>query len=316
MSEPFDLVVAGRPSVDVMFAELEAWPELGADVDAAGLGVCAGTSFNTPAAAHRLGLRVALVATLGNDVWSRMIADEFAAEGLPTDHLEIQDRPLPGVSVALNRDGDRGFVTHWGSDETYDADLTERARSVLARVDARHFHAYADDAPELESIAAGRGMTVSLDAWGGPTYATSRPLAEVLANADVVFANRQEAAAMTGEDDPERAAMHLSELCDAAVVKLGADGAVGAHGGRISRVEADVVPVIDTTGAGDCLNAGFLAGWLAGLPFEASLALAVICGSRAVADFGGYRGCPREPDLRRIAADRGLPWPELRGSGS
>ena len=50
----YDLLVVGRPSVDVVFADLEQWPELGNDIEAAGLGVCAGTSFNTPAAANRI----------------------------------------------------------------------------------------------------------------------------------------------------------------------------------------------------------------------------------------------------------------------
>ena len=56
-----------------MFSGLPQWPELGRDLDAGGLGVCAGASFNTPAAANRLGLRVGYIALIGNDLWSRLI---------------------------------------------------------------------------------------------------------------------------------------------------------------------------------------------------------------------------------------------------
>ena len=56
---------------------MQEWPSLGHDIESGGLGVCAGTSFNLPAAANRIGLRVGYVATIGNDVWSRMILDEF-----------------------------------------------------------------------------------------------------------------------------------------------------------------------------------------------------------------------------------------------
>jgi len=87
----YDLFVAGRPSVDVMFSGLEQWPELGNDVDAAALGACAGTSFNTPAAANRIGLRVAYVAEIGNDVWSRMIHEEFEAERLRCIRYRSED---------------------------------------------------------------------------------------------------------------------------------------------------------------------------------------------------------------------------------
>src|SRR5258705_188239 len=197
MSNSFDLMVAGRPSLDVIFSGLPEWPALGRDIESGQLGVCAGTSFNTPAAANRIGMRVAYVATLGNDPWSRLIRDEFGAEGLSTDFLEMQDRPLPAISVALNFDSERGFVTHWGSGDAYDADL--------------------------------------------------------------------------------------------AVIR-------------------------DTTGAGDCFNAGFLAGWLVGLRLEESLALGVICGSRAIGDIGGYRGCTREAELRAIAAARGITLPRRETS--
>ena len=56
MSPSFDLFVVGRPSIDVMFSGLHGWPQLGNDIESDGLGWCAGTSFNTPAAANRIGL--------------------------------------------------------------------------------------------------------------------------------------------------------------------------------------------------------------------------------------------------------------------
>jgi sugar/nucleoside kinase (ribokinase family) len=317
VSKSFDLMTVGRPSLDVIFSGLPEWPALGKDIESGDLGVCAGTSFNTPAAANRIGMRVAYVATLGNDPWSRQIRDEFAAEGLATDFLEIQDRPLPAISVALNFAGDRGFVTHWGSNDDYDVDMAARALAIVERIDSRHLHAYVDEAPELEAAARRRGMTVSVDAWGGHWWSSSRSLAETLAHADVLFANETEAEAMTGEADPRRALERAAEHCECVVIKRGADGAMGAAGGRIRAVPADPVTVRDTTGAGDCFNAGFLAGWLGGLPLEESLTLGVICGGRAIQDIGGYRGCPRETELRAIAAARGitLPRPETSPQG-
>ncbi|HEX6581498.1 MAG TPA: PfkB family carbohydrate kinase [Actinomycetota bacterium] len=306
MSSAFDLLVCGRPSVDVMFSGLDGSPALGEDIEADGLGVCAGTSFNTPAAANRIGLRVAYVATIGNDMWSRMIRDEFEAEGLPTDYLEVEDRPLPGISVAFNYGGDRGFITHWGSGERYDERLRVRALEVAGTVEARHVHAYVDDMPELEAIAHRRGMTVSLDAWGGAAWSSSRPVPEILARADVLLANEAEAAAMTGEAEPDRALETLAEHCPCVVIKLGAAGAIGSAEGHRETVPADPMKIVDTTGAGDSFNAGFLAGWLGGLALEHSLALGVICGSRAVGDYGGYRGCPGKDELRAIARSRGI----------
>jgi len=306
----YDLFVAGRPSVDVMFSGLEQWPELGNDVDAAALGACAGTSFNTPAAANRIGLRVAYVAEIGTDVWSRMILEEFEAEGLSTEFLDVTDRPAPAVSVALNFEGDRGFVSHWGDGPAVDDRIDRRALSLIGSVDARHLHAQVDGTPALEVAARANGMTVSLDAFDGASWASARSVDEVLRDADVLLANEAEACAMAGTRDHDAALELLAAHCDCVVIRRGPDGAIGIAGGEIRTVPADPVDVADTTGAGDCFNAGFLAGWLSGLPIEQSLTLGVICGSASVTDFGGYRGCPRTDEFREMAATRGIVVPE------
>jgi sugar/nucleoside kinase (ribokinase family) len=311
----FDLLAVGRPSVDVMFSGLAEWPELGKDIDAADLGVCAGTSFNTPAAANRLGLRVGYVSMVGNDAWSRIVRQEFESEGLPTDFLRVVDRPMPFVSVALNFEDDRGFVTYQ-QDGDDDEVLLQDAIAVASRTPARHLHAYAGEEPsELTAIARERGMTVSLDAWGGPWWETDVPLEEVVGNADVLLANEPEAMAMTGEPSVERSMARLAELCPCVVIKRGSRGAIARAGDEVLEVPAEPARVLDTTGAGDCFNAGFLFGWLAGAPLQQSLTLGNICGARAVEAFGGYRGCPREPELRAIAASRGIALPSLTSEG-
>jgi sugar/nucleoside kinase (ribokinase family) len=214
------------------------------------------------------------------------------------------------VSVALNLGGDRGFVSHWGGGPAVDDRIDERALSLLATLDARHLHAQVDDTPALEEAARARGMTVSVDAFDGASWASPRALDELLRNADVLLANEAEACAMAGTRDPDAALEVLAAHCECVVIRRGARGAFGIAGGEVRAVPADPVDVVDTTGAGDCFNAGFLAGWLSGLPIEGSLTLGVICGSGAVTDFGGYRGCPPAEEFRAIAAARGVDVPE------
>lgn len=310
MSGPYlDLIALGRPSVDVIFSGLSRWPELGLDIDAEGLEICAGTGFNTPAAAHRLGLRVGYAAIVGNDVWSRVILDEFEREGLPTDYLRVLDEPMPFVSVALNHDRDRGFVTYATSSRSADEAYSRLVEEVVSTASARHLHAYQGEFPELGSLAKRRGMSVSADAWGGHSWDGPGPLESALADIDVLLANEAEAIAMTGASDVRAAVTRLAEVCPVVAVKRGAEGSIGTAKGEVVEIPAEPVELTDTTGAGDCFNGGFLLGWLLGLPLAESLALATICGTRAVQAYGGYRGCPTRAELRELARARGIELP-------
>jgi sugar/nucleoside kinase (ribokinase family) len=314
MTGAFDLLAVGRPSIDLSFSGLNGWPELGRDIDATGLGVGAGTSFNTPAAANRLGLRVGYVAMIGNDPWSDMVRGEFDQEALSKDFLLSVDRAMPFVSVGLNLNGDRGFVSYDAGTDEDETELDRLALEVVGSAEARHLHSYAGEEPSpLSALARGRGMTVSLDAYSGAWWESEVPLDDLLSNADIVFANEPEALAMTGETGVERAMARMAELCGCVVIKRGANGATAAAAGTRAEAPAEPANVVDATGAGDCFNAGFLRGWLAGAPLETCLVIGNICGAGVVASYGGYRGCPTETALREVLASRGMSLPSPRG---
>lgn len=87
---------------------------------------------------------------------------------------------------------------------------------------------------------------------------------ELLRRCAVLFANREEAAALFGPEDDEALLAHLCELAPAAALKLGRDGALIRMSGHTCRVAAEPVTAVDTTGAGDLWQAGFLYGYLRG----------------------------------------------------
>jgi sugar/nucleoside kinase (ribokinase family) len=297
-----------------MFSGLPRWPEVGLDMEVDAFGMSAGTTFNTPAAANRLGLRVGYVALIGTDLWSDLVRRELAAETLSEDLVIAVDHATPFVSVALNHDHDRGFVTYIGSTPGDDRLLQQAATEAVSTVDARHFHGYAGaESTELSEIARRRDMTVSLDAWGGRWWDEQGALEDILRHADVLFANESEALAMTGSADARSALITLGEFTGCVAIKRSAEGSIGLDGGEVREAPAEPANVLDTTGAGDCFNAGFLVGWLAGLPLEQSLTLGNLCGARAVEAFGGYRGCPDATAFRRMASERGIDLPALEG---
>jgi sugar/nucleoside kinase (ribokinase family) len=128
----------------------------------------------------------------------------------------------------------------------------------------------------------------------------------VLPLCDVLLANEAEVMAMGRADSLEPSMRALGRWCGCVVAKCDVRGATALIGGELYRVPTVPVPVHDATGAGDAFNAGFLYGWLAGLPPETCLGLGNLCGGAAVRDFSGYRGSPTEPELLAAARSRGL----------
>ena len=303
----YDTVVVGRPTCDLIFTGLPEWPQPGRESYASGLTIAAGGAFNVAAATSRLGLRVAFVGLLGSDTWSRFVLEQFAAEGVSTEYIRVLDRALPSVSVALNVDEDRGFVTHEAEAEALEATMAEQVVSALAAIDARHVHVHL--APWLARVAeAARsaGMSLSADAWGWEPWLRSPAIGDVLHLADLLLVNEAEALCLTGADDARSAAALLNETAPHVVVKRGPQGALAAIDGRFYEATTDCLAVLDATGAGDCFNAGYLYGWRRGLSPKACLVLGNLCGGCGVRAVGGYQGSPTEAELIALAAALGV----------
>lgn len=303
----YDLLVAGRPSVDLIFADLVAWPALGADIHSKRLEVTAGASFNTPAAGNRLGMKVAYVSTVGDDLWGRTIQAEMLREGLSMEFLRVAQQPLPAVSAALNFGDDRGFVTFEALAPEEDDAVRDRAATILGSRKVRHFHSYiTDSGTELARVARENGTTVSFDASGGQVFEFGTNLAEVIPLCDVLFANDAEAQAMTGKASVRGALQVLGDWCSCVVVTHGPGGSMALVDEEVYEVPSRPTTAVDATGSGDSFNAGFLYGWFRNFPPDTCLALGNLCGRAAVQNYGGYRGCPREGELLEEARRFGI----------
>jgi len=277
----------GRIYCDLIFTGLASLPEPGREVFARDMKMAAGGgAFIAAAHLAHTGRQVALVARLGTDFLSAGLENELRESGADLRFLERSPGAGPQVTVAAVIGNDRAF-------------LSRRAGSALpATLDdaldwhvAGHLHiaeyATLDEIPDLVDRAKAKGLTVSLDPSWDETLIYDPGFIGKCAGVDVFLPNIEEAAAITGTEDPVAAAKILSEAFPIVALKAGADGAWLAASGRLLHKPADDVPVIDTTGAGDAFNAGFLDGWLSGESEEACLAAGVTFGSYAVQAAGG-----------------------------
>jgi sugar/nucleoside kinase (ribokinase family) len=153
--------------------------------------------------------------------------------------------------------------------------------------------------PNLFRRAQSVGLTTSLD----PNYDPSEAwlgFDELLSVTNVFLPNEREATSLFGKADVELAADSVGSKVETLGIKLGAEGALGVHNGQKIRVASIPVNVVDTVGAGDSFDAGFLYGYLNGWPLEKSLRLACVCGALSTQCGGGTNGQPTLSDAMKF----------------
>jgi sugar/nucleoside kinase (ribokinase family) len=124
---------------------------------------------------------------------------------------------------------------------------------------------------------------------------------DVLEFTDIFFPNEVEAVRITRTRSAREAADRLSEFAEMVVVKCGPKGAVGKYGDQILEVPTFTsLKPIDTTGAGDSFNAGFIYGFLNGFDFKSCIIYGNACGSISVTRIGGASACPGLEEVRRL----------------
>lgn len=277
----------GRLYCDLIFTGLEALPQLGREVFARDMKIVAGGgAFISAAHFAHIGRSVALVARLGTDSLSQGLTTDLTIDGLDLSFLETSENAGPQLTVASVIGNDRAFLSRRAG--TAHPSTLEDA---LAWKNAKHLHiaeyATLHEIPDLIAKAKAAGLTISLDPSWDETLIYSEDFLTNCAGVDIFLPNSEEAEAITGESDPSKALDILSEHFPLVVLKTGAEGAWVRFDKTSVHLPAETVEVVDTTGAGDAFNAGFIDLWIEGRCALDCLEAGVRRGSLAVQAAGG-----------------------------
>ena len=248
----------------------------------------------------RLGVRTALAAVVGDDAFGRLVRDRLRERGVDDRFISTDpDRPT-GLSVILDRGDDRAILTQLGTIPELTAG---QVRAAVTSLRPRHVHiasyflqpGLAAELPALlRWIRTEEGVSISLDTNWDPAERWSG-LADVLPLVDVLLPNRTEERALADALQVRS----LVELGPRVVIKCGADGAE-SHGrdGSVTRAAGLSADVVDTTGAGDSFDAGYLAALVTGVGDEAvRLRWGTVAGSLSTRAAGGTTAQATAPEL-------------------
>jgi len=294
----FDVLAVGELNPDLILAGIKAKaPVLGTEQEFASHRLTLGSSTAIACVLmQRLGLRTAMVARIGDDDYGRFCQAALEAEGIDTGGVVVMPGVETGVTISLPYPQDRLLLTCYGTMSAMGAEAVSQA--MLGR--ARHLHSGSffiqrrlrPGLAQLFAQAKAMGLSTSLDTgWDPDQRWLEADLQATLAHTDMLFPNEVEFRHLTGSDDIVSGMAMLHGLgVGEVLLKRGAKGVVHSGPDGIAEQPGFAIIPVDTTGAGDACNAGYLAGRLEGLALTKRLALANACGALTAQAIGGTGG--------------------------
>ena len=307
----FDVVVIGDCNPDIVLRGPDIAPEFGQHeklvADAAF--VIGGSGSITACACARLDLRTRFIGATGDDTFGRFMLDSLRAWGVDTALCPVLPGSTTGFSVVLSRGEDRAILTHTGTIDS----LALGAVPVEELMRARHVHIssyflqprLAPQLPPLVALLRSEGVTVSLDPNWDPIGLWDSGLRSLLGEIDLFLPNTAEAEAVSGVHGAGAAALQLCGEGPLVVVKDGDRGGVAARcspSPTVTSYPAFPVHCVDTTGAGDAFDAGFLRAWLDGRDLRDCLAYACATGALSTRGIGATGALPHPPEVLAMMA--------------
>ena len=291
------ILVVGELNPDLVLKDYSSFPEPGKEVLAGDLVMTLGSASAICATGlARLGNSVSFAGKVGADGWGDYCIQFLRGAGVDTAGVIRDPGAKTGLTVSLTSGRDRALVTYLGAIAVLTAQ--DIRGEVLAGCSHLHVSSYflqqslRKGSRALFRRAHDRGMTTSLDPGFDPSEQWGADIHDTLEEVDVFFPNEVELSAIAGDDDLATALGRLRNGRTLTVAKLGPNGCAALVDGRMIEVPAHHVTPIDTTGAGDTFNAGFLHAWLRGQPPEQAMRFACICGALSTQGVGGASAQP------------------------
>ncbi len=298
------IVSLGDAVVDIVAAGLTTLPAWGEDREVERMTAHrGGAALNVAVNLAALDHPSALVAGVGQDSWATFLRDGLQEKGVDGRGVVVINAPT-AVTMVLSGGQDRAFVSVYGATAAFKS--TRIVQAVWREATHVHISGYwqsrtlAPHLPDLCAVLQEGDATVSLDVGYDPTGEWTSGIEDLLPFIDIFFPNEEEALGITGASDWQSALRQLAEVVPWVAIKRGSEGATVRGGGVEHSQSAFDVPVVDTTGAGDAFNSGFLHGWLQGWSPEQTLRFACGMGALCVMREGGSTTPPTGDEVMEL----------------
>lgn len=284
------MISFGSVFLELVFGHVRELPGPGEEVFTDEFALSCGGAVTSATAAAAAGLRAGVCTVLGEDVGSLVVTEHCASAGVDLSPSVRVHRPASGITVVLNFEGDRGFVTHVPPAGQAEQPEITRWAQVLGEYRPSWCYLHASrGAPAFLAQARRLGCKIMLDTSLGDERDERDAIIECAGLADIFVPNGDELRRLTGCPTVETAVAVAAKWGTQLVIKRGAAGALTAgQDGRITAISQGVadVSVRDLTGAGDHFAGALIAALLGGAELPEAVVAANAAGSQAVGRLG------------------------------
>lgn len=306
----FDVIVVGELNVDLILNQIDSFPETGKEKLAQEMTFTLGSSSAIFACnLSSLGLNVAFIGKIGNDIFGQFCKDQLERKGVDTSMILIEDELKTGATLVLNFGEDRANVTYQGSMKYLGVDdITDE---ILSKGKHLHFSSYflqtgfKDVLYILFEKAKATGLTTSLDIQWDPNEKWDFDYKRILPAIDVFLPNEIELLNLTKQSSVESAIREINNYGNIIVVKRGRNGSLMSFENSLIPCKAfGNENVVDAIGAGDSFNAGFIYRYIQNYDPVECQEFANLIGAISTTKAGGTTAFVNYQETMKIAKEK------------
>jgi sugar/nucleoside kinase (ribokinase family) len=294
------VAIVGEFFIDEIFTEFSAFPRPGEECYARKFQrEVGGGAAITACGLAKLGVQVTVLGAVGKSDGG-WVVDRLTSCGVNCSGLRFHPAEPTGITISASTREDRAFFSYYGANLQLE-ELLERSEMTQTLGAVRHVHFACAPDPDTHTrlfAALDRRCRVSIDVQSHVSWLTRPESLNILRHCDVFFPNEREGGWISSAVEPHEILCRLRDKGLRGVgLKLGGKGAALLWRRRQFLADPIHVDTVDTTGAGDCFNAGFIYAWLCGYDPQRCLQVANICGALSTRAIGGIAGFPSLSEL-------------------
>jgi len=311
---PADVLTVGLVVADHVCAPIAHLPAAGELVTTEQMILTiGGGASNAAIDLRKMGVSVAIAASVGDDAFGRIVRDVLESHGVNTRALKVSKTQPTSQTLIVNVKGqDRRFIHLIGAYGEYTAadiplDLVQSCKAIYLGYFLLMPNLTAEGLIPIFDLARKNGAKVVVDVAVPGRGDHAAKLERLLAHVDVFLPNQDEAELILGERNPFKQAKAFRKMgAKTVVITMGETGSILADDAGLLRAEAFPIEFVDASGGGDAFDAGYIYGLLHGMDTEGCLKVASALGASCVRAIGTTPGVFTEPECREFLTKHAL----------